>query len=111
MFVAPIEVPSEFSAKLLSSQWHDRRPTEEISLKREDEALDDRNAAVLANGAVAGLDVLVITPVAKTVVVELRAAVAAQIFWLGADGLNRPTQPGTHGGGGRLLSLAAQLRR
>ena len=86
MFVVPIEERSEFSAKLLSPPRHDRRPTEEIGLKREDEALDDRNAAMLTDGAVAGLDVLVVAPFPKTVVVELRAAVADQIFWFGADG-------------------------
>lgn len=103
MFVVPVEKRSELSAKILSSQWHDRRPTEEIRLKREDESLDDRNAAVLTDGAVAGLDVPVATPLAKAWIVELRAAVADQVFRFGANGLNRPTQQGAHGGGGRLL--------
>ena len=52
--------------------------------------------------AVAGLDVLVVAPVPKAVVVELRTAVADQVFRFGADGLNRPTQQGSHGSGSRL---------
>lgn len=103
MFVVPIEERSEFSAKILPPPRHDRRPTEEIGLEREDESLDDRNAAVSTDGAVAGLNVLVVAPVAKTVVVELRTAVADQVFRFAADDLNRPPQKGAHGGGGRLL--------
>jgi hypothetical protein len=53
MFDVPVEERSEFSAKLLSSPRHDRRPTEEIGLEREDESLDDCNAAVLTDNAVA----------------------------------------------------------
>jgi len=66
--------------------WPSTAPTEEISLQRGDASFHDCNSAVPADGVVAGLDLVVVAPVAKTVVIELRTAVADQVFRFGADG-------------------------
>ncbi len=52
-------------------------------LERQDESLDERNAPVLANGAKAGCDPLVVTPILEQVAPELRTLVADDIFRIG----------------------------
>ena len=95
MSVVPVEERSEFPAKSLPPPRHDRRPTEEIGLEREDESLDDRNATVSTDGVVAGPHVPVAAPLAKSWIVELRTAVADDVLRRCTGIADRPATNGS----------------
>ncbi len=68
--------------KHVRTKWHQNDACAFV-LERQDESLDERNASVLANGAKAGCDPLVVTPILEQVAPELRALVADDIFRIG----------------------------
>ena len=57
-------------------------------LERQDESFNDRDTAVLANGAEAGCDPVVITPILEHAAPELFALVADDVFGGGTGGVN-----------------------
>ena len=58
------------------TKWH-QNDTHAFVLERQNESLDERNAPVLANGAKAGCDPVVVTPIFEQVAPELLAVLPA----------------------------------
>ena len=85
--IVPVRETSELLAERVRTKWH-QNDAHAFVLERQDESLDERNAAVLANGAKAGCDPLVITPVLERITPELRALVADYVFRSGTCYVN-----------------------
>ncbi len=77
--IVPVRETSELLAERVRTKWR-QNDAHAFVLERQDESLDERNAAVLANGPEAGCDPLVITPVLERITPELRAFVADYVF-------------------------------
>lgn len=87
--VVPAAPKRQFARKLGPPERHEHQPSRELSLERPHQALDDRDAAVLADGAKAMTNPVTLTPVRKTAVDELRASVRDEMSRRstgGADG-------------------------
>ncbi len=78
--VVPPYEDGELLLKSVSSEWN-QDPPRAFVFQRENEALDDRDAAVLACGAVAWSDPSPTTPIPETVAVELSLLVANKVAW------------------------------
>ena len=77
--IVPVRETSELLAERVRTKWH-QNDAHAFVLERQDESLDERNAPVLANGAKAGCDPLVVTPILEHVAPVLPALVADEIF-------------------------------
>ena len=76
--IVPVRETSELLAERVRTKWH-QNDAHAFVLERQDESLDERNASVLANGAKAGCDPVVVTPVLERITPELFALVAGDI--------------------------------
>ena len=77
--IVPVRETSELLAERVRTKWH-QNDAHAFVLERQDESLDERNASVLANGAKAGCDPLVVTPILERVAPELRTLVGDEVF-------------------------------
>jgi hypothetical protein len=64
------------------SEWYQNQ-SRKTRLEREDKSFHNRNAAVLADGALAWLNIAASTPAAKVLAVELHPAIADQMLGFG----------------------------
>jgi hypothetical protein len=78
MLVVPVDVQGKLSTQV-STPIRDEQPTSALALDRSDQALDDCDAAVLADGSEPLTDPATTTPSIKVLVAELLALVGDQV--------------------------------
>ena len=83
ILVEPFGKPVKFPAKRFPVKWHEN-DARAIVVETQNESLDYRDTAVLANGAESGRDALVIAPILERVAPELLAPVTDKVFRCGA---------------------------
>ena len=88
ILVIPIGKQLKLSAEGLAAKWHED-DARTLALQAQDESLDNRDAAVLANGTESGCDAFEIAPAFEHVTPELLALVADHVFRCGACLMNR----------------------
>jgi hypothetical protein len=98
MFVVPIDEQQQLATERRTLH-RDRHQASAAVLERQDESLDDGQAAVLADGAEPRADVEAIAPVLEAVTPELPSLVADQVLGFGAGLTNCPAQECTNGFG------------
>ncbi len=80
--IVPVRETRELLAERVRTKWH-QNDAHAFVLERQDESLDERNTTVLANGAKAGCDPVVVTPIFEQIAPELPALVGDDVFWIG----------------------------
>ena len=70
--IVPVRETSELLAERVRTKWH-QNYAHAFVLERQDESLDERNTPVLADGAKARCDPVVVTPIFEQVAPELLA--------------------------------------
>jgi hypothetical protein len=87
ILVEPFGKPVKFLAKRFPMKWHEN-DARAFVLQAQDESLDYRDTAVLANGAEAGRDSFTVTPGLERITPELLALVTDEVFRCGACLMN-----------------------
>ena len=77
--IVPVRKTRQLLLERIRTKWH-QNDAHAFVLHRQDKSLDERNTPVLANGAKAGCDPLVVTPILEEVAPELRALVGDGVF-------------------------------
>ena len=101
--VVPFDEASEPSSEIPASH-RDVKHSRVFVLQTTDEAFDHSNASVLADGAEAGLDLLVFAPAFEPIAPELAALVGDDVLWLDTVLLDRAIQELLNCSGTRRLS-------
>ena len=92
MLVVPRKDRGQLTSQLLPPQRDEWQFAQDL-LGRQDHALDDRNAALLADGAKAWADAVTSAPLAVFLArPELRALVADQMAWRRTGVVNHPAE-------------------
>src|SRR5271166_1520213 len=78
--IVPVAEQAELSDKGSVSQGNQRQQAHALGLERADEALDHRDAPLLANGAETLADVAALAPAPQTTADELRPLIAHQVL-------------------------------
>ena len=87
----------------LAAKWHEN-DARTFVLETQDESFNERDTPVLANGAEAGCDPVVITPLLEHAAPELLALVADDVFRCGTGGMNGAFEKAQHRDGCGIVS-------
>ena len=103
MFVVPVDIRENLAAECLTA-LRDKDSSRRFILDRADQTLNDGDAAVLADGAVAWrLDFFAFDPGPKGVAVEDAVSIADDVFWCRVGAAYRPAQEGANGAAVRMV--------
>ena len=103
----PLVVPFYEASKPrpeIPASHRDVKQSRVFVLQTTDEAFDQSNASVLADGTEAGLDLFGFAPALEPIAPELATLVGDDVLWLGAVLLDRAIQELLNCPGSRLLS-------
>ena len=109
--IEPFRIKRQFPVERRATKWHED-PARAFVLETQDDSFNERDTAMLADGAEAGCDPLAITPILEHAAPELLALVADNVFDNGAfeEGLNRyrcgiiPEYRKTHSASGVVIN-------